>query len=128
MKKIYFGTILQMVFAIFGLALFIAGGIHFVINVIKHLSLFNSIVAMALGATLFTASRLYFMFLEAIELAAKSIETFAKIQTPPTSPQQNRTSPQSEINPEDIKIVMTNNTSPEELQPSKTNSHFWLEI
>jgi predicted transcriptional regulator len=108
MKKINFEILLQFSLIIIGAAMMLIGLEFVILKFLGHPhSLFKSISFFALGGILVTASRLYFMFLETLSLATKSIEMH----------KQNLQSQEMKVSgPFVEEIIITDETSEEEIE------------
>ena len=79
MKKINFGFISQLLLGLGAVALMIIGAIMFVGHFYQaDVSLFQATIFMALGAILFSSVKVYFMFLETLNIAADGIDKISK--------------------------------------------------
>jgi UvrB/uvrC motif. len=81
MKKVGLDFIGQLIFALAGIVLMLGGAVIFVASFFTIMSVVTGIFLMALGAILFNSVRLYFMFLETIEIATAAINSSTKFHT-----------------------------------------------
>ena len=128
MKKISKEFICQMFFGITGIALMVIGALMLIASLFGgDISLFNSIVLMALGAILFEGVTLYFIFYNFLESALKIIEERFK-ENKGTSPHIHKTNNDifsnlgkmyNDENPNIRRITIDDNTTTEDLEKYK---------
>ena len=120
MKNISKETITQVLFMCFGTALMLWGLIIFVASFFTPMSVYTSVVYVALGVLIFNSAKLYFMFLHVLKTADDLIEKINSARAEvdkTTTTLEDWTNDISKVAP--IEIHIDDSTTPEEIENMK---------
>jgi len=123
MKKIGFSFISQLIFGLAGAGLMIGGAIMSVASFLtSEISLFHGVVLISLGIIILCCVKLYFTFLETINIAADGIEKITNATENYKSNNGRIYRPQDYFATPDVHhITIDENTPPDEIQKIKEN-------